>query len=534
MSMFTERDIDALDAIWRPQARAATSPENPQNREIPWFAGRFAGIVVTPEVALQVATVWACIEIIAKSVASQRWKIYESLPKGDHEELYDDQVGYLLNCRPNPEMTAVSMREAMLMAAIAFGNGYAEIEWDRSNRPYAIWPLAPNRGDLVRTNGRLQLRVQNFEMPPTYLEYEDVLHIKGMGITGLVGSNIISQAAHTIALSIAAERFAESYFGNNTQMGGVLSYPQKLDEEGFERLKGELKETHSGPNRSFRPLIADQGATWMQISADGEKSQMNQSRAAQVVEICRWFGVPPHKVAELSRSTNNNIEHQGLEFVRDALKPWAVRCEQEVDYKLLDTRGRPRYSKIDLDPLSQGDAVSRKDYYVGMRNIGAFSVNDILRMENKNTIGAEGDIRTVNSASTRLEDVGKNIAPAAGSNAAKPAQAGDEAGGGRVAGTFRQMFEGFFNRVAARREARLADVSAKCDETGVEAAMNHFVAQQIAALSDCLRKPCEALAERASGDPFAIALDAGRKVAAGECMPTEAAAQVIHTLFGEQ
>lgn len=533
MSKFTERDLAALDTIWRPQARAETSPENPQNREVTWFAGRFAGIVVTPEIALQVATVWACIEIISKSVASQKWKVYESLPKGDHEELYDDQVGYLLNCRPNPEMSAVSMREALLMAATAFGNCYAEIEWDRSNRPYAIWPLAPDRCDLVRTNGRLQLRVQNFDRPVTYLEYEDVLHVHGMGITGLVGSNVISQAAHSIALAIAAERFAEAYFGNNTQMGGVLTYPQKLDDDGFNRLKGELKETHGGPLRSFRPLIADQGATWTQIAADGEKSQMNESRAAQVVEICRWFGVPPHKVAELSRSTNNNIEHQGTEFVRDALKPWAVRFEQEVDYKLLDTRGRPRYSRIDLDPLSQGDAVSRKDYYVGMRNIGAFSVNDILRMENKNTIGPEGDIRIVNGASTRLEDVGKNIAPPAGANAAKPAQSGDEAGGQQVRDAFGTMFLGFFERVETRREARLADVTAKCDAAGIAAAMTHFVSQQIAALSDCLRKPCEALAERATGcDPFAIALDAGRKVAAGESSPADAAQHVINSVFG--
>jgi HK97 family phage portal protein len=533
VSKFTERDLDALNAIWRPEARARTSPENPRNHETPWFVGRYAGVVVTPEIALQVATVWACIEIIAKSVASQRWKIYEQLPKGDHEELFNDHVGYLLNCRPNPEMSAVSMREALAMAAVAFGNCYAEIEWDRSNRPYAIWPLAPERCELVRTDGRLQLRVANFERPPTYLEYEDVLHVHGIGLTGLVGANIISQATHTIALAIAAERFAEAYFGNGTQVGGGLMYPEKLDDEHYERLKKEWNETHGGPNRAFRPFILDGGATWQQIAADGEKSQMNQSRAAQVTEICRWFGVPPHKVADLTRSTNNNIEHQGLEFVRDALKPWAVRFEQEVDYKLLDTRGRPRFSRIDLDPLSQGDAVSRKDYYVGMRNIGAFSVNDILRMENKNTIGVEGDIRIVNGASTRLEDVGKNIVPA-GPGGKKPAQAGDEAGGGHVADTFRQMFVGFFSRIETRRQARRADLSAKLDAAGVSAAMEHFVATQIAYLSDCLRKPCEALAERSvGGDPFAVALTAGRKVAAGESTPAEAAEHVIKTVLGE-
>lgn len=535
MSRFSEKEIAALDGIWNPQAKAITSPDNPQNREYSWFSGRFAGIAVTPEIALQVATVWACIEIIAKSVASQTWKVYERLPKGDHEELYNDQVGYLLNCRPNPEMSAVAAREAMLMAAIAFGNSYSEIEWDRSNRPYAIWPLAPERCELHRIDGRLRLRVQNYDREPTWLEYEDVLHVHGMGITGLVGTNIIGQAAHTIALAIAAERFAEAYFGNGTQVGGALMYPNKLDDEHFERLKKEWNETHGGPNRAFRPSILDGGAEWKQIAADGDKSQMNQSRAAQVNEICRWFGVPPHKVAELSRSTNNNIEHQGLEFVRDALKPWATRFEQEIDYKLLDTRGRPKFSKIDLEPLSQGDAESRASYYQAMRNIGVYSVNDILRMENKNTIGAEGDIRIVNGANTRLEDVGKNYTSATAKSGSAPPSDTAIAGSDQLSNTFRTMFAGFYERVQARRDARLSDLNTKLDASGVEAAMKSFVAQQIGFLSDCLRKPCEALSDRANGmDVFPIALDAGSDVAAGKISSDAATDRVIRSIFGDK
>lgn len=526
MKRLSDADIDALDVFWRPQAKSITTPENPQNRGVGWFTARAAGITVTPEIALQVSTVWACVEIITKAVSSQAWNVYERLPDGDRELLLNDQVAYLLNARANPEMSAISAREAITMAAVAFGNGYAEIEWDRMNRPVAIWPLSPDRVEPIRVDGRLCYRVYNQLGPATILEMEDVIHIHGIGLSGLVGNNIIHQATHTIALSIAAERFAETYFGNNTQIGGVLTYPQKLDDPSFARLKQEWIETHAGPRNAHRPAILDQGAKWEQMAVGAEDAQMNQTRQAQVVEICRWFGVPPHKVAELTRSTNNNIEHQGMEFVRDACKPWAVRSQQEIDYKLLDTRGKDRFSEIDLEPLSQGDAVSRMTYYTGMRAMGVYNANDILKMEHKNTIGAEGDIRIVNSASIRLQDVGKAGTPTGPADAKKPPDP-------TIANMSREVFASLFERIEARRSARHADLSASKSGDELAAGMRFFAAQQIGYLNDNLRQPCEALGAIVKVDLFPCALAAGHRVASGAQSANDAASEVMKIAFGE-
>jgi hypothetical protein len=118
-----------------------------------------------------------------------------------------------------------------------------------------------------------------------------------------------------------------------------------------------------------------------------------------VLDVCRWYRVPPHKVADLDRATFSNIEHQAIEFVTDTVMPWAVRLEQEVNGKLLprSTAGDRRYfTRINLNALLRGDVKSRYDAYAVGRQWGWLSANDIRRLEDMNLLpDDQGDIYLV-------------------------------------------------------------------------------------------------------------------------------------------
>jgi phage portal protein BeeE len=122
--------------------------------------------------------------------------------------------------------------------------------------------------------------------------------------------------------------------------------------------------------------------------------QFLATRAFNVVDICRWFRVPPHKVADLQRSTNNNIEHQAIEFITDTIRPWAVRIEQELNAKLLLPSERSKYFfRFDLDSLLRGDLDSRYGAYALGRQWGFLSPNDIRESEDMNKLpDGQGDI----------------------------------------------------------------------------------------------------------------------------------------------
>jgi HK97 family phage portal protein len=536
-----------LPAVFNRITGLLTKPLNPRNYVGWWWNRTPAGVRVAPEDAFQISVFWGCIQAIFIAIAPSPWQIFQRLPNGNRDLMADDPLGYLLNVRPNTEMTAMAFKEALLIAALSWGNGYAEIV-RTAGKVTALYPITPDRVTPWRyENGDLAYRVQNDDGSVVFLDPMDVFHLRGPGITGLIGDNVVSKAVHALGLAIAAERYGETYFGNNTEIGGVLETPNKLDDATYNRLKTAWDERHQGPHRAFRPAILDNGLKWSVTTTKAKDAQLLEVRQFQVEEICRWFGVPPHKVQSLQRATNNNIEHQGIEFARDALTPWKKRLEQEADFKLFSSRGPARFSLIDIGWTLQGDFASRAGGYQIMRNMGAFSVNDILKLEGRDTIGPDGDIRVVNSANIKLEDVGENYTlttdddssstPATDDNDTTSTGKGQDESGAEeiISDSFRIMFQSIYERVDKRRFNRRADLErhAKSDDD-IDTAMTVFADAQEEFLSDSLALPCSAFNKAVKAKTFEPALSIGRKVINGEMSPDVAALDLVAAFLRKQ
>lgn len=380
-----------------------------------------AGLHLTPDECLSVSAVWACILVITEAIASCRWNVYRPLPGGKKQLLEDDPLAWLLNTRPNPEMTAIAVREALLFQAIPLGNAYAEITFNGAGRVAELWPLEEWRVTPRRDQaGALVYEYLQPDRSFSYLEPWQVLHIRGPSINGLLGENRIARAVKSISVAAAAERYSSAFFGRGAHPTGVLEFPGKLDQDSHDRLRADWAETKQGLANSHKPIILENGMKWSTVSLEPGKSQLVESRQFSVEEICRWFGVPPHKVQHLLHATFSNIEHQSIEFVRDALTPWCRRLEQEVDFKCFpQNRGPWRNTCIDTAPLSYGDAYSRAQAHAVWRQNGIMSANEIRAREGLNDAGPDGDVLLVQSNLTTVEKLmaapepGPTPAPAA-------------------------------------------------------------------------------------------------------------------------
>lgn len=142
-----------------------------------------------------------------------------------------------------------------------------------------------------------------------------------------------------------------------------------------------------------------------------------------IEEQCRWTGAPPHKVMHLLRATFTNIESQGIEVVVDSISPWVKRFEDEGEFKLFGQNRQKLYTKIDMRGLMRGDMAARIAYYKGMSSVGAYSPNRILELEDENTLGAEGDIHTMQGQNVTLKQIAEGkVATAPGATPAAPAE----------------------------------------------------------------------------------------------------------------
>ena len=379
-----------------------------------------AGVTVTEDTALTYSAWWACVRVVSQTVAALPWGVYEKTDAGRNE--IDGTLAWLLNNQPNPEMTAIAFKEALMAHALCWGNGYAEISYDMAGRVANLWLIAPDRvcPERNQETGALQYRVTNGDGSQMILEPWKVFHLHGLGFDGIAGYSPVRMAARSIGLGIAQETFAQAFYANGAAFGTIAALPtSSMSPEQISDAETSLNDKGRGPAKAFTTKVVPQGTTLHNLTMPLQDAQFLESRKHSIPDICRWFGVPPHKVADLERSTNNNIEHQGIEFVTDAIVPWCTRLEQEANVKLIGTRMQGRvYTKLVVAGLMRGDSKARAEYYRTMTQIGALTINQVLALEDMNGIGPAGDSNLVQLNQTTLEWLvenpgAKSSAPAA-------------------------------------------------------------------------------------------------------------------------
>lgn len=416
---------DLVRRVWMALRSKPVDPGQVRMRGVPI---QHAGMLVNEDTALKYSALFRGVSYIAQSIAGLPWDVLleteeRTIPLRRHH------VARLIRRRPNPEMSAFTWRETMLAWALTWGNGYSEIERDLAGRPVGLWPISPDRVAVTRDpeTGRIVFEIANYAAEPTRLDAMDVFHLHGLGFDGLVGYSVVGLAARSIGLSLAAEQYVEDFFANGAVATGGYKSPVNLNDESYKRLKDEIRESRLKAGRRWIPPILEGGVEWQNMSIPNRDAQLIECRQFQVSDIARWLGIPPHKLADLSRATFSNIESQNIEVVNDCFMPWIHRLEQECDYKLFSDRDFSLRTKLNVRGLLRGDDQSRATYYQIMRGIGVYSVNDILRLEDMDPIGEEGDIRIVQAGQMSLESLLNPPAaaaePAEDSGTAVPAQA---------------------------------------------------------------------------------------------------------------
>lgn len=410
-----------LAIIRRPLGLRSLSLENPStplSAPSDWLFETLSGgfgidgqLHVNEHTAMQLNTVRACVRAISEDTGTAPLDLYRKTANG--VKLADDRNEYwLLHRQPNPHMTACIFRETMTVNALLWGNAYAEIEYNGAGKITALWPLYPafTRMEILPNRRLRYITSDPITGQQRVILNEDMLHIKGTSLDGYQGLMTIRHHRVPIGLALALENYALHYFMNGSKPGGVLEVPGTLSPEAQARIAQSWSQMHSGPKNSNKIAILEQNMKFSAISIANTDAQFNETRKMQADEIARMFRMPPHKIGILERSTNNNIEHQGLEYVTDCLRPWFQRWESELNIKMFPS-SREYLFDHDEDGLARGDFATRMEGYAKGRQWGWLSVNTILRKENMNTIGPDGDHYITPLNMVDAKDINK-IAPA--------------------------------------------------------------------------------------------------------------------------
>ena len=335
---------------------------------------------ISEEGSLNLSAVWACVRILADTLGTLPVHLYKHEDK-NRAKLKNHPCHKLLQT-PNSYTNRFDLMHHIMVSVALWGNGYARIHRDKYYRPNRLQLLHPRDIEPVldTITDKLSYRLNTGEM----LSNTDIIHIKNLTTNGYKGKSPISVHRDNLSLTLSAQKYGEKFFDQGGNMSGVFKYPSTLKPESYVRLKKSLLEQSIGLNNAHVPLLLEGGMEYERISIPPEDAQFIATRKFQKTEIATIFGIPPHMIADLERATNNNIEHQGMEFVTFCLMPYIVRIEEEFNRKLLRYDEADFYFLFNVNALLRGDAKTRSEYYKNMNFIGSMSANEIRALEDMN------------------------------------------------------------------------------------------------------------------------------------------------------
>lgn len=383
-----------LSQLLQPLAAAGLNmPVNDERAWTNWAPPTAAGVQVSPDTALKISTVWACVGLISDCLGMLPTIIYERMANGDRRRAGAHPLYALLHDQPNANQTAFDWKKMQTAHLLLRGNAYNYIQPGPRGFADQLKPLPPDWVTPEKLpDDRLRYKYQEPGKPPVWYTDDEIMHLRGLTLDGKIGLGVVAHARETLGTSLAREAYGARFFGNNSRPDGVLKTAGKLSKEGGERMAASWNDAHQGVGKSHRIAILEEGLEYQAMSLSNKDSQFLELGEFTAEDIAgRWFRVPPHMVGLTSKSTSwgSGIEQMGIGFVTYTLMPWLTIWEQSISRDLILATGR-YFAEFLTDALLRGDMTSRYNAYSIGRNNGWLSVNEIRTRENMNRIDSPG------------------------------------------------------------------------------------------------------------------------------------------------
>lgn len=369
----------------------------------------YAGKPVTINSALQLSTVWACVNLLSRTVSTLPLNLYRRLGDGGREPARDHPLFGMLHSQPNADMTAAVFRLVVLAHLLLWGNAYIEKSFS-AGRLVALTPLLPGQVEKKRRDNGAFFYVFTDAKRGKRREIDEahMMHIPAFTMDGYIGLSVIGCARQIFGNAMAAEEAAGKTFANGMKSSGLVTMDMLLKPDQREDVRQHVKKVSADGG----VMVLEKGSSFQQLSMNPQDAELLSTRAFGVEEICRWFGVPPHMVGHTGNSTSwgSGLEQQVLGFLTFSLQPWLTLIEQQINKDLLLPQERGEYYvEHVVEGLMRSDSTGRAALYSSAGQNGWMTREEIRNKENLPRKDGT-DVLTVQSNLTPLDQLGKSSA----------------------------------------------------------------------------------------------------------------------------
>jgi len=386
-----------------------------------------AGLTFNQESAMTLPTVYACTRARAETLASLPPMVFLEVANSmARRRSSDNPLWELLHDAPNEDMDSMTFYELMQTRIVNRGNGFAEIERDRNDRPVALWPIHNSRVLPYRdVDGRLEWNVTTDILDPRTERYKafkvadrDMLNIVGFGSDGYLSVGVVPMAVEEISLNMAMTQYAGQWFAKGARPSAVVEYPTYIDDDDERaEMRRQINALHSGREHWHEIPVLWEGAKWKEIQYSPEQSQLIESKKYGAKTLCSFYNVPPALVQIFDDYKFSTVDAMIQQFVMTCVRADAVRFERAIRRKITHTRnaaGRlravfddPFVFEFVLEALLRGDAKKQAETLEIERRNGITSADEWRGLNNREPLPKkQGEVYLVPGGFENLATLG--------------------------------------------------------------------------------------------------------------------------------
>lgn len=356
-----------------------------------------SGVAVTRTSAYRCSYWYRGINLIASTVAKTPIDVLDITDQRRQIDKAHASYRLLGGChKPNPHTLNFHFKQALTAQALGHGGGFAYIFRDAFGRPEELLQLRADRTYLVKEDKQYlyvtslggdygETGSRQYKLLP-----ENVLHIHGLGWDGLTGYSVMDLAADAIGGSMAKERYGSVFFRNSASPSVIVKTPKTLSDKAFEHLRKSWSELRTGLSNAHKPVILEDGADATPFSVSARDAQLIEAMEHDPILIANFLGLPGYKLGVKGTSSYASLEIESQSVLDDAIDPWLVPWEQELDDKLLtedEKSGETRAHKFRRKELIRVDIAKR--YAAHRTALGGHpfrSINEVRLDENEDPV----------------------------------------------------------------------------------------------------------------------------------------------------
>jgi HK97 family phage portal protein len=315
---------------------------------------------VTFDSAMQLSVVWACVKLLAETVASLPLGIYRKTSAGRALDPAHP-LAILFAGKVNRYQNRIEFFESVILNLVMHGNAYCLIE-KRGGLIVSLLPLMSSQMEVRLLSDGTVVYAYTQDQGTDIIAAERIWHIKLMG-NGILGLSVLEYQRRTLGIAAGAETAVSNIYANGGKRSGVLMIDKLLTPDQREQVRANFNGLVEGGERLY---VLEAGAKFDPISLSPQDIELLASRRFQVEEICRWYGVPSVMVNDTSGSTvwGSGISEIVRGFYKLTLRPLLEKVELSMVVTLVPLTDRGQIeAEFDFEGLLRADQKSRFDGY---------------------------------------------------------------------------------------------------------------------------------------------------------------------------